>query len=265
LWIRNTFNAAHPGTKISASSGSRAAAVKGISGVDKVALVNLEGAGMIGVPGTADRLFGALREAGVSVMLISQGSSEHSICFAVREETADQVRAVVERAFAVELGEGQVQRVGVTKSCAIIAVVGDDMAGMPGSAGRFFGTLGVAGVNVRAIAQGASERNISAVIDAKDMTRAIRAVHSSFYLSAKTVSIGVARPRRQGRFGGRTRGPAGGRDGGAAGDRDAGAVPPADGRAAGPRRRGQVVDRGHYDARQGARRAAQGLCDQRHR
>jgi aspartokinase/homoserine dehydrogenase 1 len=194
LWIRNTFNAAHPGTKISASSSSRAAAVKGISGIDKVALVNLEGAGMIGVPGTADRLFGALRDAGVSVMLISQGSSEHSICFAVREETAEQVRTVVERAFAVELSEGQVQRVGVTKSCAIIAVVGDDMAGMPGSAGRFFGTLGNAGINVRAIAQGASERNISAVIDAKDMTRAIRAVHSSFYLSAKTVSIGVLGP-----------------------------------------------------------------------
>jgi aspartokinase/homoserine dehydrogenase 1 len=194
LWIRNTFNATHPGTKISASSGSRAAAVKGISGVDKVALVNLEGAGMIGVPGTADRLFGALRDAAVSVMLISQGSSEHSICFAVREDTADQVRTVVERAFAVELAEGQVQRVGVTKGCAIIAVVGDDMAGMPGSAGRFFGTLGSAGINVRAIAQGASERNISAVIDAKDMTRAIRAVHSSFYLSAKTVSIGVLGP-----------------------------------------------------------------------
>jgi bifunctional aspartokinase / homoserine dehydrogenase 1 len=194
LWIRNTFNATHPGTKISASSGSRAAAVKGISGIDKVALVNLEGAGMIGVPGTADRLFGALRDAGVSVMLISQGSSEHSICFAVREDTADEVRAVVERAFAVELSEGQVQRVGVTKGCAIIAVVGDDMAGMPGSAGRFFGTLGNASINVRAIAQGASERNISAVIDAKDMTRAIRAVHSSFYLSAKTVSIGVLGP-----------------------------------------------------------------------
>jgi aspartokinase/homoserine dehydrogenase 1 len=194
LWIRNTFNATHPGTKISASSKSRAAAVKGISGIDKVALVNLEGAGMIGVPGTADRLFGALRDAGVSVMLISQGSSEHSICFAVREDAAEQVRAVVERAFAVELSEGQVQRVGVTKSCAVVAVVGDDMAGMPGSAGRFFGTLGNAGINVRAIAQGASERNISAVIDAKDMTRAIRAVHSSFYLSAKTVSIGVIGP-----------------------------------------------------------------------
>jgi len=194
IWIRNTFNATHPGTKISASSGHRDAAVKGISGIDGVALVNLEGAGMIGVPGTADRLFGALREAGVSVMLISQGSSEHSICFAVRDESAEQVRKVVERAFAAELNQSQVQRVGVTRDCAIIAVVGDDMAGMPGSAGRFFATLGNAGINVRAIAQGASERNISAVIDGKDMTRAIRAVHSSFYLSAKTVSIGVLGP-----------------------------------------------------------------------
>jgi aspartokinase/homoserine dehydrogenase 1 len=194
IWIRNTFNASHPGTKISASTSHRDAAVKGISGIDNVALVNLEGAGMIGVPGTADRLFGALREAGVSVMMISQGSSEHSICFAVAENTADEVRKVVERAFGVELAQGQVQRVEVTKGCAIIAVVGDDMAGMPGSAGRFFGTLGNAGINVRAIAQGASERNISAVIDAKDSTRAIRAVHSSFYLSAKTVSIGVLGP-----------------------------------------------------------------------
>jgi len=194
IWIRNTFNATHPGTKISASTSHRDAAVKGISGIDNVALVNLEGAGMIGVPGTADRLFGALREAGVSVMMISQGSSEHSICFAVPESTAEHVRRVVERAFTAELAQGQIQRVGVTTGCAIIAVVGDDMAGMPGSAGKFFGTLGAAGINVRAIAQGASERNISAVIDAKDSARAIRAVHGSFYLSAKTISIGVLGP-----------------------------------------------------------------------
>src|SRR3970282_2062563 len=149
---------------------------------------------MCGVPGTADRLFGALREAAVSVMLISQGSSEHSICFAVREDAADIARRVVERAFAVELEQGQVQRVEVTHACAILAVVGDGMAGLPGSAGRFFRTLGNAGINVRAIAQGASERNISAVIAERDMTRALRAVHSSFYLSAKTVSIGLIGP-----------------------------------------------------------------------
>lgn len=189
--IRNTFNAGFPGTRISAASTPRDRVVKGVSAVGGVALVNLEGAGMIGVPGTADRLFGALRDAGESVMLISQGSSEHSICFAVREGAAESVRRVVERAFALELKQAQVQRVEVTRGCAILAVVGDGMAGLPGSAGRFFRTLGSAGINVRAIAQGASERNISAVISSHDMTRALRAVHSSFYLSAKTVSIGV--------------------------------------------------------------------------
>jgi aspartokinase/homoserine dehydrogenase 1 len=192
--IRNTFNPGFPGTRIASASATREAVVKGISGVDGVALINLEGAGMIGVPGTADRLFGALREAGISVMLISQGSSEHSICFAVKEDAAEKVRKVVERAFAVELGQGQVQRVEVARDCGIIAVVGDGMSGIPGSAGKFFKTLGSAGINVRAIAQGASERNISAVIAARDMTRALRAVHSSFYLSAKTVSIGMIGP-----------------------------------------------------------------------
>jgi aspartokinase/homoserine dehydrogenase 1 len=194
LRIRNTFNPDHPGTTITAAAPVRDSIVKGVSAIDGVAVINLEGAGMIGVPGTADRLFGALREAAVSVMLISQGSSEHSICFAVREETADTARRVVERAFAVELEQGQVQRVEVTHDCAVLAVVGDGMAGLPGSAGRFFRTLGNAGINVRAIAQGASERNISAVIAGKDMTRGLRAVHSSFYLSAKTVSIGVIGP-----------------------------------------------------------------------
>ena len=149
---------------------------------------------MIGVPGTADRLFGALREAGISVTLISQGSSEHSICFAVPEDSADEVKTVVERAFSVELSQGQVQNVEVTKGCGVLAVVGDGMAGLPGVAGRFFKTLGSAGINVRAIAQGASERNISAVIDTKQMTRALRAVHGNFYLSAKTVSIGLVGP-----------------------------------------------------------------------
>jgi aspartokinase/homoserine dehydrogenase 1 len=192
--IRSTFNPAHLGTEITADPGSEATLIKGISGVDEVALVNLEGAGMIGVPGTADRLFGTLREAGVSVTLISQGSSEHSICFAVPEASAELVKDIVEKAFAVELSQGQIQNVEVTKGCGVLAVVGDGMAGLPGVAGRFFRTLGSAGINVRAIAQGASERNISAVIDSRDMTRALRAVHGSFYLSAKTVSIGLIGP-----------------------------------------------------------------------
>lgn len=196
--IRNSFAADAPGTLISRAA-DEASLVKGITAVDGVALVNLEGAGMIGVPGTADRLFGALRQAGVSVVLISQGSSEHSICFAVPESAASEVKRVVEEAFASELAQGQVQRVEVSSPCSILAVVGDGMAGLPGIAGRFFGTLGRAGINVRAIAQGASERNISAVIDGSQTTRALRAVHSSFYLSHKTLSIGLVGPGAVGR------------------------------------------------------------------
>src|SRR5690606_1260827 len=130
----------------------------------------------------------------VSVTLISQASSEHSICVAVPEALAEHTRSVVAEAFAPELAGGQIQRVDVTPAQSIIAVVGDGMAGTPGIAGRFFGTLGRAGINVRAIAQGSSERNISAVIDTSEATRALRAVHSGFYLSAKTISIGLIGP-----------------------------------------------------------------------
>ncbi|MFQ5599049.1 MAG: aspartate kinase [Candidatus Krumholzibacteriia bacterium] len=169
-------------------------AVKGFASIDGMALVNLEGTGMIGVPGIAERLFGALRAAGVSVVMISQGSSEHSICFAIPSPQADAARDAIERAFLAERQHGQIQTLDVTDGCTILAIVGDDMAGTPGISGKFFGALGKAGVNVRAIAQGSSERNISIVIESKDATRALRAVHSGFYLSNQTLSIGVIGP-----------------------------------------------------------------------
>jgi aspartokinase/homoserine dehydrogenase 1 len=156
-----------------------------------MALVNLEGSGMIGVPGTADRLFAALKNAGVSVTLISQASSEHSICIAVPQNLAERAKQVASEAFADELASGQIQSVDVNDAQSIIALVGDGMAGTPGVAGRFFSTLGRASINIRAIAQGSSERNISAVIDSAEATRALRAAHSGFYLSAKTISIGL--------------------------------------------------------------------------
>lgn len=190
IHIRCTFAPEHPGTRITAEVDAQRRA-KGISAVEDVALINLEGAGMIGVPGTADRLFGALREVGVSVIMISQGSSEHSICFAVPGASAAQAEEAARRAFAVELAQGQVQEVDVVRHCSILALVGDGMAGRPGVSATLFGTLGRAGINVRAIAQGASERNISVVVDEADTTRALRAVHAGFYLSAKTLSIGV--------------------------------------------------------------------------
>ncbi len=193
IYIRNTFAPEKPGTRIAMTS-ENTTAVKGITTIDDMALINLEGAGMIGVPGTANRLFGALRDAGVSVVMISQGSSEHSICFAVRQGETGRVEGIIRRAFAMELEQGQIQDIEVTDNCSILAVVGDGMAGLPGIAAKVFGGLGKAGVNVRAIAQGSSERNISAVIDADDAVRALRAVHACFYLSPQTVSIGLIGP-----------------------------------------------------------------------
>ena len=193
VWIRSSHDPSHPGSRIAADA-AQIDNIKGITAIGGMALVNLEGAGMIGVPGTADRLFGALKDAGVSVTLISQASSEHSICIAVPSDVSARAAQVIRDAFADELDSGQIQRVDVTDDQSIVAVVGDGMAGTPGIAARFFGTLGRAGINVRAIAQGSSERNISAVVDSDEATKALRAAHSGFYLSHKTISIGLIGP-----------------------------------------------------------------------
>lgn len=190
IYIRNSYRPELPGTRISADAKSEFT-VKGLARVESVALLNLEGTGLIGVPGTAQRLFGALRDEGISVILISQGSSEHSICFAVPAAVAASAREAVERAFFAERHHGQVQHVDVDPNCSILAVVGDGMAGKPGVAARFFSALGKTSVNIRAIAQGSSERNISVVVDAADTQRALRAAHSAFYLSDQTISIGI--------------------------------------------------------------------------
>ncbi len=194
LWVRNSFNPDSPGTLISAASPSSPRPIKGISSIDRVALFNVEGAGMIGVPGTAERLFSALRAHSISVILISQGSSEHSICFAVPLSEAVTAERVVRQAFELELRHGQIQSIDVAPDSSVLAVVGDGMAGTPGVAAKVFGALGTAGVNIRAIAQGASERSISLVIEARHESRALRAIHSSFYLSPHTISIGLIGP-----------------------------------------------------------------------
>jgi aspartokinase/homoserine dehydrogenase 1 len=193
IYIRNTFAPDAPGTLIAARPPGRLD-IKGITTVDDVALLNLEGAGMIGVPGTASRLFAALRDAGVSVVLISQGSSEHSICFAIPRAQAAAAAAAVRRAFEVELREGQIQRLEVAGNCSIVAAVGDGMAGRQGVAARLFAALAGAGVNVRAIAQGSSERNISVVVDSAAAPKALRAAHAGFYLSPHAVSVGLVGP-----------------------------------------------------------------------
>jgi aspartokinase/homoserine dehydrogenase 1 len=198
IYIRNTFAPQRRGTLISANPVS-ALKVKGITTIDPIALINLEGAGMIGVPGTAHRLFGALRDAGISVILISQASSEHSICFAIPEAQSVRAEEAVRRAFDAELRDGQIQHVEVSLGMSILAVVGDGMAGAHGVAAKVFNSLGDAAVSVRAIAQGASERNISVVVDGKVGAKALRAVHAGFYLSPNTLSIGLIGPGTVGR------------------------------------------------------------------
>jgi aspartokinase/homoserine dehydrogenase 1 len=190
IWIRNTFNPSARGTKISEKAVS-SHPVKGFATIDGIALVNVEGTGMIGVPGVAHRLFGALREVGVSVVMISQASSEHSICFAIPGAEAAHARTTVERAFFAELHHSQIQMIDVLEGCSILAAVGDNMVDHPGVSGKFFSALGKAQVNIRAIAQGSSERNISVVIDSSTSRKALRAVHAAFYLSNQTISIGV--------------------------------------------------------------------------
>jgi aspartokinase/homoserine dehydrogenase 1 len=197
--IRNTRNPSSAGTLISAKSEAKLSPVKGLSLVDQLALLELSGAGLIGVPGTAERLFAALHRAGVSVIMISQGSSEHSICCVVKQSQAERARAAVEQAFLDAIGDGQAQGVVVTDDVAVLAAVGDGMVGTPGVSARLFTGLAQARVNIRAIAQGASERNISVVIAASDATRALRAAHSAFWLSPQTLSVGMIGPGKVGR------------------------------------------------------------------
>ncbi len=188
--IKNTFAPEQAGTKITAVAAG-AQFVKGFATIEDMALINVEGTGMIGIPGFAYRLFGALRDVDVSVVMISQASSEHSICFAVPQTQASIAEETIGKAFFAELHHGQIQSVEVTRGCCILAMVGDGMIEQPGMAGGFFRALGQADVNVRAIAQGSSERNISAVISQHEAKRALRAVHSAFYLSPQTLSIGL--------------------------------------------------------------------------
>ena len=201
LRIRNTLRPAAPGTRILPRNDIDAtrddAPVKGLTLVDKLAVLELVGNGMVGVPGTAERLFASLHGAGVSVTMISQGSSEHSICCIVRAAQAMRGREAILAAFADEIADARIQGVQVTDGICVLAAVGDGMVGTPGVAARLLGGLAQARVNVRAIAQGASERNLSVAIAESDATRALRAAHAAFWLSPQTISVGGrSRPGR---------------------------------------------------------------------
>jgi aspartokinase/homoserine dehydrogenase 1 len=177
----NTFNPDHPGTWIR-KGGDESPSVKAVTAIPKLALVTVEGRGMLGVPGVAARVFGAVAQLGVSVLMISQGSSEQSICFVVPQSDAEAVTNALEEAFHLELFQGNIDRVWQDDEVVIVALVGAAMRGTPGIAARLFTALGNAKINVASIAQGSSEYNVSLVVSKEDANPAILAIHQAFNL-----------------------------------------------------------------------------------
>jgi aspartokinase/homoserine dehydrogenase 1 len=187
LKIKNTFNPAAPGTLITEQTGHSNLAIKGISSIDSVALVTLNGSGMVGVSGFAMRLFSALARKRINVILITQASSEHSITVAIAPGDAPSAKQLIEEEFGRELQIGQVEPVVVEDGQSVLAIVGENMRNTPNISGRLFSALGKNGINVRAIAQGSSENNISFVISQTDGRKALNVIHEAFFLSGTKV------------------------------------------------------------------------------
>jgi len=179
--IKNTFSPADAGTVIEFGTLRNGGSIRGISSIGKITLLSLEGSGMIGIPGFSKRLFEALSNEKINVILITQGSSEHSICVGVEEAYAAEAKAAVDNVFSHEIETGKVDPLIIEKDLSIVALVGDQMKSHPGVSGKMFGALGRNGVNVRAIAQGSSERNISAVVAAADVKKALNVLHEEFF------------------------------------------------------------------------------------
>lgn len=181
ILVKNTFNSDHKGTLICKESAADNGFIMGITSLRNICIVNVEGSGMVGVAGVSARMFSSLSLQNISVILISQASSEHSICIAIMEENAERACAVLRRTFKEELRTGLISSVNHEDGLAIVAVVGENMRNMPGVAARVFGPLGRNGINIKAISQGSSELNISFVIHENDLKKAIRILHQALF------------------------------------------------------------------------------------
>jgi len=179
--IKNTFDAAAAGTYISKNNNESKTLIKGISHINEVSLITLEGNGMIGIPGFSKRLFETLSQEKINVTLITQASSEHSICIGINDADAEKAKQIIDEAFAYEIALGKVEPLQVESGLAIVALVGDNMKNHQGISGTMFSTLGKNNVNIRAIAQGASEKNISTVIASKNIKKALNSLHNEFF------------------------------------------------------------------------------------
>lgn len=179
--IKNTFLPDDPGTVIESVASTNGNIVRGISSINNISLISLEGSGMIGIPGFSKRLFEALSDARINVILITQSSSEHSICVGIESISAEKARLVVDSAFSNEIMLQKVEPLKVEGGLSIVALVGENMKNHTGVSGRMFGAMGRNGVNIRAIAQGSSEKNISTVISTNDVKKAINVLHEEFF------------------------------------------------------------------------------------
>ncbi len=190
VWIKNTFAPADEGTLIEAVTRKDGDIVRGISSINNIALISLEGSGMIGIPGFSKRLFEALSSEKINVILITQSSSEHSICVGIDTASAVKAKQAVDAAFANEIALSKVEPLQIESDLSIVALVGENMKSHPGISGRMFSAMGRNGVNVRAIAQGSSEKNISAVIATRDVRKSINVLHEEFFeTSYKQVNL----------------------------------------------------------------------------
>jgi aspartokinase/homoserine dehydrogenase 1 len=181
ILIKNTFEPGAEGTLISNTISSQTNPVKGISHIDNISLLTLEGPGMIGVSGSSKRLFEVLSQENINVIFITQASSEHSICIGIQNSDAETAENAINKAFGNEILQNKIDPCIVEKNLCIIALVGENMKNHQGLSGRMFSTLGKNNVNIRAIAQGASERNISAVINERDVKKALNTLHENFF------------------------------------------------------------------------------------
>ncbi|CAL8471282.1 g10824 [Coccomyxa elongata] len=198
ITIRNFFNRQAPGTVISDAQTDEdrtgPVMVKGFATIDNVALINVEGTGMVGVQGTASAIFTTVRDANANVIMISQASSEHSVCFAVKQAEGDRAVKALNARFGEAIGAGRISKVEKIDNCCVLAAVGHQMASRKGVAATMFSALAKANINIRSIAQGCSEYNITVLIDQKDSVRALRAVHGRFYLATLPLGVGIIGP-----------------------------------------------------------------------
>ena len=181
IWIKNTFEPEAYGTLISNNQDQNSNPIKGISHIDKIALLTLEGSGMIGVSGSSKRLFEVLSQNDINVIFITQASSEHSICIGIQNQDADLAKHAIDATFEIEISQNKIEPTVIEKDLCIVALVGENMKNHQGISGKMFSTLGKNNVNIRAIAQGASERNISIVINEKDVKKALNTLHERFF------------------------------------------------------------------------------------